>query len=311
MTRQFGFVSGAVRASAFYASFCIFAVASALPADQLENSLSNPPMAACQPTQEFQGPPGPQGRRGIRGIIGPTGVRGPKGPTGGTCPTGTTGPTGPSLTGPIGPVGPTGPTGATGLTGPTGFISIAVTGPTGPTGPIGPVGSATGPTGPSGSTGTTGPTGISVFAFLNNGSSAATAETVPSMGTISFAGPNILEGIALDSTNSVATLPQTGTYLVSYELYITSSASGETSGSTGNVEFVTGVLVNGTPSTQASLYKVARKPIAGVSFIPLAGQLIQDFDAGDTVELVNAGVNTMIFQANGANNATMTILKIQ
>jgi len=48
-----------------------------------------------------------------------------------------------------------------------------------------------------------------------------------------------------------------------------------------------------------------------VSVLPLSGQLIQNFNAGDTVQLVNAGNNTIILEASQANNSTMTILKLQ
>lgn len=125
------------------------------------------------------------------------------------CIIGPTGPTG--VTGRIGPTGPTGPTGSTGVTGLTG-----PTGPTGPSGIIGPTG-ATGVTGPTGATGS-----IEVASF---GSFFTTEEQ--SVDNSSFPLTNTLEvnGMTIDNSTGIVTLPNTGFYKIDYGVYAASSAT--------------------------------------------------------------------------------------
>jgi hypothetical protein len=276
----------------------------ALPSGQEKAVRLSSPIAGCEPLEEYIGPPGPRGARGRRGDIGPTGLKGPLGPTGSQGSTGQTGPTGSSVTGPMGPVGPIGPTGPTGATGLTGFPGPFGTGSTGPTGVSGPIG-ATAVAGPAGATGPIGATGIQIFGYLFGGS-AATASSISQNQPIPFIGPYTLQGITYNSSTSTVTINATGIYLVTYTIYLGDDVTPQDS-----KEFMAGIVVNSSSSTQASLYKFRRFFDTGVSILPLSGQMIQQFNAGDVFQLYNLGVNPMFFQVGQPNTADMTILKLQ
>lgn len=127
---------------------------------------------------------------GPTGATGPTGPQGTPGPTGATGPTGSTGPTGPTGTGmgSTGPTGPTGPTGATGTTGATGL-----TGATGPQGPTGPAGNV-----------------ASYASYYTLGQITVNNASFPLTNTI------VAEGITVDSSTGIVTLPNSGIYKAEY-----------------------------------------------------------------------------------------------
>ncbi|MGN0960955.1 MAG: hypothetical protein ACI4PF_02005 [Christensenellales bacterium] len=179
---------------------------------------------------------GPTGPRGATGPTGPTGV-GITGATGPTGPTGATGPTGLSITGPTGATGATGPTGTTGATGATG--PTGTTGATGATGPTGATG-ATGPTGATGATGATGPTGTDTIASF--GSFFTTDEQSVDDDSFPLTDTQAVQGLTIDHTTGVVTLPNIGKYLVDYGVYVASSATAADSMSL----FLNGVEVDGT-----------------------------------------------------------------
>ncbi|QIL83073.1 collagen-like protein [Diaphorobacter sp. HDW4A] len=204
---------------------------------------------------------GPDGLTPLTGAGGGTGATGPTGPTGATGATGVTGDSGTGTTGAIGPTGPTGATGvsgtgttgangATGATGPTG--ATGATGATGSTGnngldgavgPQGPIGTpglngtagVTGPigatgtdgaTGPTGATGATGPTGATGTAFTEVFASAT--NTAGSVIGVLIGGTKIplpsqnLSGITSSATTDF-TVPQTGSYLITYSINVTAA----------------------------------------------------------------------------------------
>ena len=145
---------------------------------------------------------------GVRGAEGPAGETGPAGPTGPQGPPGATGASGdpgaPGETGPAGPAGPTGPDGAAGPVGAAGAAGAAgVAGATGPTGPAGPLG----------------PGLTAAFAVNTQGSPIA----VSSGGTpIPLPNEQVLpSGVTADSTNTVFTVAEAGTYQISYHVNTT------------------------------------------------------------------------------------------
>lgn len=261
------------------------------------------PIGSTGPTGP-RGPTGQTGPTGPTGATGPTGSTGPTGPTGQTGPTGSTGPTGPTgATGPTGPTGPTGSTGPTGPTGPTGVTgptgATGHTGPTGPTGPTGAIGQtgptgatgptgsattgATGPTGPTGTTGVTGPTGptgptgaISSSFLTSYFNGSQTLPPPPTLVEFNTDGPSngtITHGAAPWTT---FTITSTGTYLVSWEINVSSAGAGQE-----NLD----ILVNGV-ATQPSPLTSGSSDMG-----PISSSILINLNAGDIVseQLTNQG----------------------
>jgi len=205
---------------------------------------------------------------------------------------GPTGPTGPSQgpTGPTGPIGPAGPQGIQGDIGPTG--------PQGIQGDIGPAGSQgiqgdIGPQGPQGIQGDIGPTGPATTA---NSMSALNT----SGGTIAIAAagtpiplPNeqSLGGFTANPANEVFTVPETGNYMVSYHISLTTA-----------VEFTSRVLDNGNP-------------LPGSTFAPttaattFSAVVIANLTAGNTLQLqlLNQATNAIL---QGGNGASLTVVRL-
>ncbi len=239
----------------------------------------------------------------------PTGITGPTGPTGITGPTGPTGPTG--ATGPTGPTGVTGATGADGVTGPTGATGATgadgATGPTGPTGVTGATGAtgAQGPAGAVGATGAQGPTGVA-------GPIGATGATGPSVTstamsalnttgqaiTVILAGTDVplpsnqnLDGFTANAANTVFTVPDTGTYLVSYRVNLTEDLP----------------LTSRIRRNDATLPGSTFSPAASVG--SYAATLIAALSAGDTLELQLSGsAGTAVLQ--GGTGASLTVVRL-
>lgn len=185
-----------------------------------------------------------KGSPGVKGDTGPAGPAGPQGPAGadgggGTGPAGPQGPAGP--TGSTGPQGPAGPTGAVGPAGPPGAAGTpGVQGTPGPAGPAGPPG-ATGGAGPAGATGATGatgpagPIGASAPSAFFSGSST-TSILIPADNTLTKVNlPDVLSSEAITFANGVATIIDTGTYKIDYQLRLDAPVSA----------FVTAITTNG------------------------------------------------------------------
>ena len=101
----------------------------------------------------------------------------------------------------------------TGARGPRGFTGA--TGPVGPAGPQGPIG----PTGPEGPAGTT-----SVASF---GSFYTTTPQTVASGPLPLTDTIVSDVITIDTTTGTATLPNIGTYLVSYGAFPTNATAGD------------------------------------------------------------------------------------
>lgn len=222
------------------------------------------------------GPTGLQGPQGAPGIQGPQGAPGPQGLPGVQGPAGVTGSTGP--TGLQGVTGPTGATGIQGATGPTGLQGV--TGPTGPTGIQG----VTGPTGPQGPTGPTGPTVAtnSLNALNNTGSTIA---VTPGGTAVQLPGDQMLGNFAVEGTNTIFTVPVTGTYLVGYTIRLATPLLVSTRVLQNNVP-LSGTIV--TPSAATNVFTAMR---------------IAYLTAGDTLQLQLFGqTGTAVLQSgNGAS----------
>jgi hypothetical protein len=197
--------------------------------------------------------PGPQGPPGTQGPIGLTGLQGPVGLTGTQGPIGLTG-----LQGPIGPIGPVGltgtqgPIGLTGLQGPIGPIGLTGTqgpiGPIGLTGTQGPIG-LTGTQGPIGLTGTQGPPGQSItnnnftWGIKTNTQTIVAADTFE---TIIFSSTPEINGWIYN--NGLFTCIQTGKYLVSYLVIMSSIGGSRIASIRGAID---NIQVAGSANTQA------------------------------------------------------------
>lgn len=140
-------------------------------------------------------------------------------------------------TGPQGPTGITGATGAAGNQGPAG-----TTGATGATGAQGPAGAAgvTGPTGATGPAGATGPTGTSqisgAMSALNTSESTLSVTTVVT--DIPLPVQPYMDVFTANAANTEFAVAQTGTYLISYDIKMTSGLS-----------MSSRITLNGTPIT--------------------------------------------------------------
>lgn len=177
--------------------------------------------------------------------------------------------------------GPTGPTGAAGSTGADG-----ATGPTGATGATGADG-VTGPTGP------TGPTGTSVTVTSMSASNTTGQTLLVILGGTNVPLPNAqsLDGFTANGTNTVFTVPETGTYLIAYRINATAA-----------VAMSSQVLRNGTA-------------IPGSVFAPTLGvagynaTVITPLTAGDTLSLQVSGVAASVV-LQGGSGASLTVVRL-
>lgn len=221
-------------------------------------------------------------------------MTGPTGSTGSTGANGVTGPTGPTgADGATGPIGPTGATGANGITGPTG--PIGATGADGADGATGPTGS-TGATGADGATGPTGPTGPTGTSEISSAMSALniTASTI----SVTTDGTNIplpvqpyVNGFTVNATNTEFTATQAGTYLISYDIKMTSG-----------LPMSSRVTLNGAPLPNSINTSSTSTNEYSVTFM-------QTLAAGDVLSLQLYGVNAPVTLQTGTG-ASLNIIKI-
>lgn len=177
-----------------------------------------------------------------------------------------------------GPIGPQGPMGPRGCPGPQG--STGVTGPTGATGPAGPTG-ATGPTGASG-----------VSAAMSALNTSASTFSVTTDGTdISLPVQPYMNGFTANAANTAFTVIQTGTYLISYDIKMTSG-----------LPMSSRVTLNGTPILNSVSTASTASNEYSVTFM-------QALTAGDILSLQLYGVNGQVTLQAGTG-ASLNIVKI-
>ena len=193
-------------------------------------------------------------------------------------------------TGPQGPTGITGATGAAGTQGPAG-----TTGATGATGAQGPAGAAgvTGPTGATGPAGANGPTGTSqisgAMSALNT--SASTLSVTTDVTDIPLPVQPYMDGFTADATNTEFAVAQTGTYLISYDIKMTSGLS-----------MSSRITLNGTPITNSINTSSTSSNEYSVTFM-------QPLTADDILALQLYGVNGPVSLQAGTG-ASLNIVKI-
>lgn len=193
-------------------------------------------------------------------------------------------------TGPQGPTGITGATGAAGTQGPAG-----TTGATGATGAQGTAGAAgvTGPTGATGPAGATGPTGTSqisgAMSALNT--SASTLSVTTDVTDIPLPVQPYMDGFTADAANTEFAVAQTGTYLISYDIKMTSG-----------LPMSSRITLNGTPITNSINTSSTSSNEYSVTFM-------QPLTAGDILALQLYGVNGPVSLQAGTG-ASLNIVKI-
>ena len=192
--------------------------------------------------------------------------------------------------GPQGPTGITGATGAAGNQGPAG-----TTGATGATGAQGPAGAAgvTGPTGATGPAGATGPTGTSqISGAMSALNTSASTLSVTTDGTdIPLPVQPYMDGFTADAANTEFAVAQTGTYLISYDIKMTSG-----------LPMSSKITLNGTPITNSINTSSASSNEYSVTFM-------QPLTAGDILALQLYGVNGPVSLQAGTG-ASLNIVKI-
>ena len=196
----------------------------------------------------------------------------------------------------MGASGPQGPTGITGATGAAGNQGPAeTTGATGATGAQGPAGAAgvTGPTGATGPAGATGPTGTSqisgAMSALNT--SASTLSVTTDVTDIPLPVQPYMDGFTADAANTEFAVAQTGTYLISYDIKMTSG-----------LPMSSKITLNGTPITNSINTSSASSNEYSVTFM-------QPLTAGDILALQLYGVNGPVSLQAGTG-ASLNIVKI-
>ena len=193
-------------------------------------------------------------------------------------------------TGPQGPTGITGATGAAGTQGPAG-----TTGATGATGAQGPAGAAgvTGPTGATGPAGANGPTGTSqisgAMSALNTSASTLSVTTVVT--DIPLPVQPYMDVFTANAANTEFAVAQTGTYLISYDIKMTSGLS-----------MSSRITLNGTPITNSINTSSTSSNEYSVTFM-------QPLTAGDILALQLYGVNGPVSLQAGTG-ASLNIVKI-
>ena len=200
---------------------------------------------------------------------------------------------------PAGAMGATGPQGPTGITGATGAAgtqgSAGTTGATGATGAQGPAGAAgvTGPTGATGPAGATGPTGTSqisgAMSALNTSESTLSVTTVVT--DIPLPVQPYMDVFTANAANTEFAVAQTGTYLISYDIKMTSGLS-----------MSSRITLNGTPITNSINTSSTSSNEYSVTFM-------QPLTAGDILALQLYGVNGPVSLQAGTG-ASLNIVKI-
>ena len=228
------------------------------------------------------GPAGLAGATGVTGADGAVGATGATGATGVTGATGSTGMTG--ATGADGAVGATGATGVTGVTGATGATGAAgITGATG----------ATGATGTTGATGATGAAGISttIHSMSALNTSKSTINVVTGGTPVPLPDNQILSSFTVDEANETFTVPESGTYMISYQAATTTA-----------LLLSTQILLN-------------REPLAGSMVSPslattlFTASLFATLTAGDTLQLEMSGLlGTAVLQSG--NGAYLEVIRL-
>lgn len=196
----------------------------------------------------------------------------------------------------MGATGPQGPTGITGATGAAGNQGPAeTTGATGATGAQGPAGAAgvTGPTGATGPAGATGPTGTSqISGAMSALNTSASTLSVTTDGTdIPLPVQPYMDGFTADAANTEFAVAQTGTYLISYDIKMTSG-----------LPMSSKITLNGTPITNSINTSSASSNEYSVTFM-------QPLTAGDILALQLYGVNGPVSLQAGTG-ASLNIVKI-
>ena len=185
------------------------------------------------------------------------------------------------LTGATGAAGTQGPAGTTGATGATG-----AQGPAGAAGVTGP----TGATGPAGATGPTGTTQISgAMSALNTSASTLSVTTVVT--DIPLPVQPYMDGFTANAANTEFAVAQTGTYLISYDIKMTSGLS-----------MSSRITLNGTPITNSINTSSTSSNEYSVTFM-------QPLTAGDILALQLYGVNGPVSLQAGTG-ASLNIVKI-
>lgn len=192
--------------------------------------------------------------------------------------------------GPQGPTGITGATGAAGTQGPAG-----TTGATGATGAQGPAGAAgvTGPTGATGPAGANGPTGTSqISGAMSALNTSASTLSVTTDGTdIPLPVQPYMDGFTADAANTEFAVAQTGTYLISYDIKMTSG-----------LPMSSKITLNGTPITNSINTSSTSSNEYSVTFM-------QPLTAGDILALQLYGVNGPVSLQAGTGTS-LNIVKI-
>lgn len=196
----------------------------------------------------------------------------------------------------MGASGPQGPTGITGATGAAGNQGPAeTTGATGATGAQGPAGAAgvTGPTGATGPAGATGPTGTSqISGAMSALNTSASTLSVTTDGTdIPLPVQPYMDGFTADAANTEFAVAQTGTYLISYDIKMTSG-----------LPMSSKITLNGTPITNSINTSSTSSNEYSVTFM-------QPLTAGDILALQLYGVNGPVSLQAGTG-ASLNIVKI-
>ena len=193
-------------------------------------------------------------------------------------------------------MGATGPQGPTGITGATGAArNQGPAGTTGATGAQGPAGAAgvTGPTGATGPAGATGPTGTSqisgAMSALNT--SASTLSVTTDVTDIPLPVQPYMDGFTADAANTEFAVAQTGTYLISYDIKMTSG-----------LPMSSKITLNGTPITNSINTSSTSSNEYSVTFM-------QPLTAGDILALQLYGVNGPVSLQAGTG-ASLNIVKI-
>ena len=197
---------------------------------------------------------------------------------------------------PAGAMGATGPQGPTGITGATGAArNQGPAGTTGATGAQGPAGAAgvTGPTGATGPAGANGPTGTSqISGAMSALNTSASTLSVTTDGTdIPLPVQPYMDGFTADAANTEFAVAQTGTYLISYDIKMTSG-----------LPMSSKITLNGTPITNSINTSSTSSNEYSVTFM-------QPLTAGDILALQLYGVNGPVSLQVGTG-ASLNIVKI-
>lgn len=197
---------------------------------------------------------------------------------------------------PAGAMGATGPQGPTGITGATGAArNQGPAGTTGATGAQGPAGAAgvTGPTGATGPAGANGPTGTSqISGAMSALNTSASTLSVTTDGTdIPLPVQPYMDGFTADAANTEFAVAQTGTYLISYDIKMTSG-----------LPMSSKITLNGTPITNSINTSSTSSNEYSVTFM-------QPLTAGDILALQLYGVNGPVSLQAGTGTS-LNIVKI-